>query len=136
VYALLDVPCNQRQVEDQGQPVSVDKEQEGQESVDGDFRDDVRVETVAEVDRVDVVAVQTQLVSIFVSARSSPGSRAIAKQSSGSNWRATLPAASCAAIPPADAVAGGSVPFQIAVHDGEEDLEEEVDRIDDDGEKV
>ena len=28
---------------------------------------------------------------------------------------------------------GGLVPFQIAVHDGEEDLEEEVDRIYDDG---
>jgi hypothetical protein len=31
---------------------------------------------------------------------------------------------------------GGPVPFQIAVHDGEEHLEEEVDRIYDDGKQV
>lgn len=30
---------------------------------------------------------------------------------------------------------GESVPFQVAVHDGEEHLEEEVDRIYDDGEE-
>ena len=60
---LLGVPSEQRQVEDQGDPVSVDKEQECQEPVDGDFRDDVRVEAVAEVNRVDVVAVRRQPVS-------------------------------------------------------------------------
>ena len=58
LYALLDVVSKQRQVEDQRQPVSVDQEQERQESVDGDFGDDVRVEAVAEVYRVDVVAVR------------------------------------------------------------------------------
>jgi hypothetical protein len=63
VYALLDIPCNQGQVEDQGQPVSVDKEQEGQEPMDGNFRDDVRVEAVAEVDRVDVVAVKNNTLA-------------------------------------------------------------------------
>ena len=56
---LLDIPSQQRQVEDQGDPVAVDKEQEGYEPVDGDFGDDVRVEAVAEVDGVDVVAVDT-----------------------------------------------------------------------------
>lgn len=73
---LLCVPCKQRQVEDQGEPVTVDEEQDSEESVDSSFRNNVGVEAVAEVDRVDVVA------------------------------------------------------FQIAVHDGEEDLKEEVDGID------
>lgn len=82
VNNLLDVVSEERQVEDQRNPVSVDQEQERQESVDGDFGDDVRVEAVAEVDGVDVVA------------------------------------------------------FQIAVHDGEEHLKEEVDRIYNDGEQV
>lgn len=54
---LLDVPSQQRQVQDQRQPVSVDKEQEGQESMYGSLGNDVCVEAVAEVYRVDVVAV-------------------------------------------------------------------------------
>jgi hypothetical protein len=53
---LLAVPSQQRQVQNQGNPVSVDEEEEGQESVDGGFGDDVGVEAVAKVDRVDVVA--------------------------------------------------------------------------------
>lgn len=53
--SLLDVPAEERQVEDERQPVSVDKEQEGQETVNSDFRDDICVEAVAEVNRVDVV---------------------------------------------------------------------------------
>ena len=57
VLLLLCVPCKQRQVQDQGNPVSIDQEQEGQDGVYGSFRDDVGVETVAEVDWVDVVAV-------------------------------------------------------------------------------
>jgi len=73
---FLCVPGKQRQVEDQGDPVPVDEEQNGDESVDGSFGDNVGVEAVAKVNRVDVVA------------------------------------------------------FQIAVHDGEEDLKEEVDGID------
>lgn len=64
MHALLRVPSKQGQVENQRNPVSVDKEQEGQESVDGDFRDDVRVEAVAEVNRVDVVAAHIRGVSI------------------------------------------------------------------------
>jgi hypothetical protein len=53
---LLCVPCKHRQVEDQGDPVTIDKEQNSDESVDGSFGDDVGVEAVAEVNRVDVVA--------------------------------------------------------------------------------
>lgn len=56
---LLDVPREERGVKDQRQPVAVDEEQEGQEAVNGRFGDDVRVESVAKVDRVDVVAVYT-----------------------------------------------------------------------------
>jgi len=79
---LLDVPDQQRQVEYQREPISVDKEEECQKSVHGGLGDDVGVEAVAEVDGVDVVA------------------------------------------------------FQIAVHDGEENLEKEVDGIYKDREKV
>ena len=53
---LLAVPGQERQVQDQGDPVSVDQEEEGQEGVDGGLGDDVRVEAVAKVDGVDVVA--------------------------------------------------------------------------------
>lgn len=44
---LLAVPGEERQVQNQCNPVSVDKEEKGQESVYGGFGDDVRVETVA-----------------------------------------------------------------------------------------
>lgn len=73
---LLDVPAEERKVENQRQPVPVDQKQKGEESVDGGFGNDVSVEAVAEIDGVNVIA------------------------------------------------------LQIAVHDGEEDLEEQVDGID------
>jgi hypothetical protein len=72
---FLSVPSQQRQIQDKCHPVPVDKEQEGQESVDGGFGDNVCVKAVAEIDGVDVVA------------------------------------------------------FQIAVHDGEKDLQEEIDGV-------
>lgn len=75
VYILLPIPSHQRQIQQQRQPVSIDKEERSEESVDTGFRNDVHVEAVAEVDGVDVVA------------------------------------------------------FQVAVHDREEDLQEEVDGI-------
>ena len=53
--SLLNIPSEERQVQDQRQPVSVDKEQECQESMNGGFGNDVGVEAVAEVDRVDIV---------------------------------------------------------------------------------
>lgn len=82
VNDLLDVPSEERQVQDQRQPISVDEEQERHESMNGDFGENVGVEAVAEVDRVDVVT------------------------------------------------------FQVAVHDGEEDLKKEVDGIYNDREEV
>jgi hypothetical protein len=60
---LLGVPGDQRQVEDKRQPVSVDKEQEGQESVDTGLRNDVGVEAVAKVNRVDVVTAKIRSAS-------------------------------------------------------------------------
>lgn len=60
-YSLLRVPGDERKVEDQWQPVSVDQEQEGQERLNGSLGDDVGVETVAELDRVDVVTVKFRL---------------------------------------------------------------------------
>lgn len=56
VDILLSVPNQQRQIQNKSNPVSIDKEQECQESVDGGFGDDVGVQAVAEVDWVDVVA--------------------------------------------------------------------------------
>lgn len=55
IDVLLAVPCQEGQVENKRDPVSVDEEQEGQESVNGGLRDDVGVQAVAEVDGVDVV---------------------------------------------------------------------------------
>jgi len=72
---LLAIPCQQRQVQDESDPVSIDEKQDGQKRVHGSFGDDIRVEAVAEIDGINVVA------------------------------------------------------FQVAVHDCEEDLEEQVDGI-------
>lgn len=58
MYALLRIVTQEWQVDNQRDPVSVDQEQEGQESVDSDFGDDVRVEAVAEIDRVDIVTMR------------------------------------------------------------------------------
>lgn len=72
---LVRIPSEERQIQDQRYPVAIDKEQEGEESMDGGFGNDVLVEVLAKVDGVCVVA------------------------------------------------------FQIAVHDGEEDLQEQVDGV-------
>lgn len=55
---LLRIERQKRQVENDRQPVAVDNEEEGQESVNGGLWDDVGVQTVAKVDRVDVVTAQ------------------------------------------------------------------------------
>lgn len=54
---LLDVPAQERQVENKRHPVSVDKEEEGQETMHSSLGDDVGVESVAEVNGVNVVTV-------------------------------------------------------------------------------
>jgi hypothetical protein len=54
---LLDVEYEQGQIEHERNPVPVDKEEEGQEAVDGSFRYNVCIEAVAEIDRINVVTV-------------------------------------------------------------------------------
>jgi len=60
-YVLLCVPRKEGQVENERHPVAVDQEQDGQEGVDTSLGDDVHVKTVAQVDRVDVVAFQVRV---------------------------------------------------------------------------
>lgn len=60
---LLSVPGEQRQIEDNGQPIAIDNKEEGQEGVNGSFRDDVGVETIAEFDGVKVVTKVNQSIN-------------------------------------------------------------------------
>lgn len=57
VDVLLYIEGQKWQVQHQREPVPVDKEEEGQEAMDGSFWDDVGVETVAEIDRIDVITI-------------------------------------------------------------------------------
>ena len=52
---LLDVPSKEGEVQDEWDPVAIDEEEEGQESMDGGFGDDVGVEAVAKVDGINIV---------------------------------------------------------------------------------
>jgi len=61
IQDLLDVKGQQRQIQNQGDPVSVDQEQRRQESVNGGFGDNVRVEAIAQIDRVDIIAFQVRV---------------------------------------------------------------------------
>jgi hypothetical protein len=61
VDVLLCVPGQERQVQNERHPVAVDQEQDSQESVDTGLGDDVHVKTVAQIDRVDVVAFQVRV---------------------------------------------------------------------------
>ena len=54
---LLRVESQQRQIKNQRQPVSVDKEEESQEAMNGGFRDDISVETMTQFDGINVVTV-------------------------------------------------------------------------------
>jgi len=55
---LLDVECEEWQVEQEHNPIPVDKEQEGQETVHCRFRNDICVKSVAKVDRVDIITLE------------------------------------------------------------------------------
>ena len=63
-HVLLSIVSDKRQVEDQSYPVPIDQEEEGQESVDGSFGDDVGVQAVAEIDRIDVVTVSIERLAL------------------------------------------------------------------------
>lgn len=56
-HLLLDIPRQQGNVEDQRQPITIDEEQERQETVYSSLRDDVGVQAVAKIDGVNVVAI-------------------------------------------------------------------------------
>ena len=120
---LLDVPGEKRDVEDQRNPVPVDQEQEGQEPMHSGFRNDIRIQAVAEVDRVDVV---TEAQTALAMKRSH-----LMRCGIGKRRRATRGGGPLVSAEP-----GASIPFKIAVHDSEEDLEEEVDGIYDNRKEV
>jgi hypothetical protein len=98
LHILLSVPSQKWQVQNERHPISVDEEEDSQEGVYGSFRDDVGVEAVAQIDRVDVVAVARLDWPVLRVLSALTGDRMHS-------------------------------PFQIAVHDGEEHLEEEVDGV-------
>ena len=57
IISLFRVVRNQREVQDQGDPVSIDQEESRQECVYASFGKDVGVQAIAEVDGVYVVTV-------------------------------------------------------------------------------
>ena len=126
-YVLLRIPGQQRQVEDECNPVSVDQEQDCEECVDTGFGDDVGVQAVAEVNRVDVIA-------IIMLARHSDRDCETRDLSRRDASRVGKP--STASSGQLGRMIGMTVPFQIAVHDSEEDLEEKIDRVDQDCYKI
>lgn len=102
---LLRVERHEGQVQHDGEPVPVDNEEEGQESVDSGFGNDIGIKAVAEVDGVDVVAGKRGSVSLdFAFDVDQDG---IHRKRS---WRDS--------------------PFEVTVHNREEHLEEEVDGVD------
>lgn len=133
--ALLRIENKQRQIQDDSKPVSVDDEQEGQESVNGGFGDDVGVETVAEINGVDVVTVEGKkeeecqpTSSIRHNHSNVPG------RDSTYSFPHTRPTAGQKAnqnhTRPRQMEGRDILPFQIAVHNRKEDLQEQVDRVD------
>lgn len=58
VIDLLGIESQQWQVQNDCKPVAVDHEEEGKEGVDTSFGDNVGVESVAQIDRVDIVALE------------------------------------------------------------------------------
>lgn len=58
---LLHIPAKQWEIQNQSDPVSIDQEEKCQEGVNGCFGQDIGIETVAEVDWVDVVAVEASV---------------------------------------------------------------------------
>lgn len=68
---LLNIKRKQRQIQQQRNPIPVDKEQERQEAVHRGFGDDVGVKAVAKIDGVDIITIRrpTRLATVlFVSA--------------------------------------------------------------------
>jgi len=58
---FLSIPYQEWEVQQKRNPVSVDEEKESEAGVDGGFGDDIVVESVAEVDGVDIVTFQVAI---------------------------------------------------------------------------
>jgi hypothetical protein len=54
---LFNVKRQKRQVKQKRHPIPIDKEQESQKAMDRSFGDNVRIETVAKIDRVNVITI-------------------------------------------------------------------------------
>jgi len=122
---LLDIPAEEGEVEDQRQPVAVDEEQKGEEAMDGHLGDNVSIEPVAKVDRVDVVT-----------KRLDPNQRSIvrSKQKRSCRQQHHWPGAN---LRPRSLCSNQvDIPLKITVHDGEENLQEQIDGIYDDRKEV
>ncbi len=88
--------------------------------MDTSFGNDVRVQSIAQVDGVDIVAAMMSVLCVDDATRTKGDGL-----SSNRRCRTTTP---WIQVPHS--------PFQVAVHDGEEDLQEEIDRIDKDRKQV
>jgi hypothetical protein len=60
---LFNVKGQKRQVKQKRHPIPIDKEQESQKAMNRSFRDNVRVETVAKIDRVNVITILPHLLA-------------------------------------------------------------------------
>lgn len=107
-HILLRIERQKRQIQDERGPVPIDQEKEGQESMHSSFWDDISVESITEINGIDVVAAWKQIE--WVSRH---------RVMSGKRRRKRK-----------------DIPLQITIHDREEDLKEEVHGIDEDREEV
>jgi hypothetical protein len=62
---LFNVKSQKRQVKQKCHPIPIDKEQESQKAMNRSFRDNVRIETVAKIDRVNVITIFPHLSALF-----------------------------------------------------------------------
>lgn len=109
--ALLGIESQQWQVQNDCKPVAVDHKEEGKEGVDTSFGDNVGVESVAQIDRVDIVAATGK-----ISKKPLDSPREMRCLLARTNVYTTG--------------ARRYIPLEITVHDSEEDLQEQVDGVD------
>jgi hypothetical protein len=62
---LFNVKSQKRQVKQKRHPIPIDKEQESQKAMNRSFRDNVRIEAVAKIDRVNVITIFPHLSALF-----------------------------------------------------------------------
>jgi hypothetical protein len=76
---LLSIKGQERQVQQNSKPIAIDNKKEGQKGVDGGFGNDVCVQPVAEIDRVDIVTVfhHSQQGEMFFQIASTPYAMAV-----------------------------------------------------------